>query len=62
MERICYTLACVLIVLKLRGEIDISWPAATTPAWLLWAGCYGYIALLYIWRAIDKWFEKHIYF
>lgn len=62
MEGICYTIACVLIVLKLCGQIDISWAAATVPIWVLWAGCYGFIALLHIWDAIDKWFEKHIYF
>ena len=60
-EIICYTMTGVLIALKLCGQINISWAAATAPAWILWGVCYGYIALLYIWDAIDKWFEKHIY-
>lgn len=62
MKTFCYTLAGVLIALKLCGQVDISWAAATAPIWGLWAGYYEYIALLYIWDAIDKWFEKHIYF
>ena len=61
MERICYTMAGVLIALKLCGQIDISWVAATAPIWILWAGCYGYIVLLHIWDTIDKWFEEHTY-
>ena len=62
MELICYTTACVLVILKLFRQINISWAAATAPAWVLWAVCYGYIALLHIWDAINKWFEDHTYF